>query len=48
MAELLLHNAPEDVAELMDMIRPEDVIAAVKSYIEDATVDGPVGAPVAR
>lgn len=45
--DLLLHNAPEDVAELRDMIRAEDVIAAVKAYIEDVMVDGPVGAPVA-
>jgi dynein regulatory complex protein 1 len=45
--EQFLHNAPEDVAELRDMIRAEDVIAAVKSYIEDVMVDGPVGAPVA-
>jgi dynein regulatory complex protein 1 len=42
-AELLLHNAPDDVAELKDMIKPEDVIAAVKAYIEDASVEGPVG-----
>jgi hypothetical protein len=45
--ELNLHHAPEDVAELRDMIRAEDVIAAVKAYIEDVMVDGPVGAPVA-
>ena len=28
-AELTLHNAPEDVAELRDMISPEDVMMAV-------------------
>jgi hypothetical protein len=43
---LLILNSPEDVAELKDMIKPEDVIAAVKTYIEDVNVEsGPVGAP---
>jgi dynein regulatory complex protein 1 len=32
--ELNLHHAPEDVMELREMIRAEDVIAAVKAYIE--------------
>jgi dynein regulatory complex protein 1 len=41
---LLLNNAPEEVAHLKDMIRPEDVISAVKAYIEDMSVEaGPVG-----
>lgn len=40
----LITNAPEDVIELRDMIRPEDVIAAVKAYLEDVSVEtGPVG-----
>jgi dynein regulatry complex protein 1 len=40
---LLLQDPPEDVVELRDMIRPEDVIAAVKAYIEDMSVEaGPV------
>jgi hypothetical protein len=42
--ELLLHYASEDVAELKQMIRPEDVINAVKAYIEDVSVDV-MGAP---
>jgi hypothetical protein len=42
--ELLLHYASEDVAELKDMIRPEDVINAIKAYIEDISVDA-IGAP---
>lgn len=41
---MLLLNSAEDVAELKDMIKPEDVIAAVKTYIEDINVEsGPVG-----
>jgi dynein regulatry complex protein 1 len=40
--ELLLYNAPEDVIELKEMIQAENVIAAVKTYMEDMTVDGPV------
>jgi dynein regulatory complex protein 1 len=41
---ILITNAPEDVLELRDMIRPEDVIAAVKAYLEDVSVEtGPVG-----
>jgi len=41
---MLLLNSSEDVAELRDMIKPEDVIAAVKTYIEDINVEsGPVG-----
>lgn len=46
--ELRLHHESEDVAELKDMIRPEDVIAAVKAYIEDVMVDGPVTGMVSR
>ena len=43
---LLLNTAAEDIAELKDMIKPEDVILAVKTYIEDVNVEsGPVGAP---
>jgi hypothetical protein len=30
----LLKDPPDDIAELTDMIKPEDVIAAVKAYIE--------------
>lgn len=42
---LLLRNAPEEVAVLKDMIRPEDVISAVQAYIEDMSVEaGPVNA----
>ena len=37
--ELLLHNPPEDVAELKELIRSENVIAAVKQYIEDISVE---------
>ena len=45
---LLLQDPPEDIAELRDMIKPEDVIAAVKAYIEDMSVEaGPVGASTA-
>jgi hypothetical protein len=45
---LLLRDPPEDIAELRDMIRPEDVIAAVKAYIEDMSVEaGPVGVSTA-
>ena len=40
-AELTLHNAPEDVGELRDMISPEDVIIAVRTYIEDVSADAP-------
>lgn len=36
---LLLKDPPEDVAELRDMIKPEDVISAVKAYIEDMSVE---------
>lgn len=45
---LLLRNGPEEVSSLKDMIRPEDVITAVKSYIEDMSVEaGPVGVTAA-
>lgn len=41
---LLLRNGPEEVMHLKEMIRPEDVISAVKNYIEDMSVEaGPVG-----
>ncbi len=44
LALLLNHNVPEEVNTLRDMIRPEDVITAVKAYIEDMSVEaGPVG-----
>jgi len=36
----LLFNSPEDEAELSQMIRPEDVIAAVKAFVDDVA-DGP-------
>ena len=31
--------------ELRDLIKPEDVIAAVTAYIEDISVEGPIGVP---
>jgi dynein regulatry complex protein 1 len=37
-AEIVLRDAPDDVAELRDMISPNDVISAVKNFIEDAQV----------
>jgi dynein regulatory complex protein 1 len=41
---LLLNNGPDEIGHLKDMIRPEDVISAVKTYIEDMSVEaGPVG-----
>ncbi|RYG58440.1 hypothetical protein EON64_21325, partial [archaeon] len=44
---LLLRNSAEEVTKLKDMIRPEDVIAAVKAYIEDISVEaGPVSTNV--
>jgi dynein regulatry complex protein 1 len=44
LALLLHHDVPEEVNTLKDMIRPEDVISAVKAYIEDMSVEaGPVG-----
>jgi dynein regulatry complex protein 1 len=42
--ELLLHYASEDISELKKMIRPEHVISAVKSYIEDVSLEGGFGA----
>ena len=42
--ELLLHYASGDISELKSMIRPEQVIAAVKSYIEDVSLEGAFGA----
>lgn len=45
---LLLKNGPEEISALKDMIRPEDVISAVKSYIEDMSVEaGPIGVTAA-
>ncbi len=41
--ELMLHNPPEDVAELKSIISAESVIQAVKAYIEDVTVDSGAG-----
>jgi hypothetical protein len=41
--ELALQHPPEDVSELLQLIRAEDVIAAVKAYIEDINVEGPSG-----
>jgi dynein regulatry complex protein 1 len=40
-AELKLHNDNEDVAELRDMISPEDVMSAVRTYIEDVSAEAP-------
>lgn len=40
-AELRLHNAPDDVGELRSMINAEDVIGAIRNYIEDVSVEGP-------
>ena len=44
-AELALHHAGEEnLEDLRNLIRAEDVIVAVKSYIEDVSADsGPVG-----
>ena len=45
-AELRLHNAPEDVSELRNMINAEDVIYAIRNYMEDMTIEGaPRSAP---
>lgn len=45
---LLLKNGPEEVVNLKDMIRPEDVITAVKAYMEDMSVEtGPVAGAAA-
>jgi len=44
LALLIGPSAPDIALELRDMIKPEDVIAAVKTYIEDVNVEsGPVG-----
>lgn len=44
LALLIGPSAPDIAVELRDMIKPEDVIAAVKTYIEDVNVEsGPVG-----
>ena len=39
-----LHNAPEEIFELRDLIRAEDVISAISMYIEDTTDANPAGA----
>ena len=39
-SELLLLNAPEDVLDLKEIIRAEDVISAIKVYMEDISVEG--------
>lgn len=44
LALLLNHEVPDEVSALKEMIRPEDVITAVKAYIEDMSVEaGPAG-----
>lgn len=40
-AELRLHNAPEDVVELRNMISAEDVLYAIRNYMEDMSIEGP-------
>lgn len=37
--ELLFYNPPEDVLELKGIIKPEKVIEAVKTFIEDVAID---------
>lgn len=39
-----LHNAPEEIYELRDLIRAEDVISAISMFIEDTTDVNPGGA----
>jgi dynein regulatory complex protein 1 len=48
-SELLLLNPPEDLLDLKEIIRSEDVISAIKVYMEDISVEGGAGAtgPVA-
>ena len=47
-AELLLHHAGESVEYLKNMIRAEDVITAIRSYMEDCAADaGPVSGGIA-
>jgi len=38
--ELLLLNPPEDLLDLKEIIRSEDVISAIKVYMEDISVEG--------
>lgn len=38
--DLLLLNPPEDLLELKEIIRSEDVISAIKVYMEDISVEG--------
>ena len=41
--ELLLFNTPEEVLELRSMISPEDVVSAVKTFIDDVSDGSAVG-----
>lgn len=48
LALLLRSGGAEDLAALRDMIKPEDVIEAVRSYIEEVAVEqGPLGGAAA-
>jgi len=48
-AELRLLNAPDDVAELRNLISAEDVVYAIRNYMEDMTIEGaPRSAPRAQ
>lgn len=40
--EALLHSSPGDMEEIKEIIEAEKVIAAVKTFIEDMTIDGSV------
>jgi hypothetical protein len=40
-AELRLSNAPDDVVELRNMISAEDVVYAIRNYMEDMSIEGP-------
>ena len=45
--EIIIVLVQGDVAELKDLISAEDVINAVRSYIEDVSVEGPMSAAAA-
>ena len=48
-AELRLLNAPDDVTELRNLISAEDVVYAIRNYMEDMTIEGaPRSAPRAQ
>ena len=43
--ELQLQYPAEDIAELRDMISPEDVVDAVQNFLEDMSAEAPTSAP---